>query len=263
MNRNQHIYHFLNNDIYLPMPTPVSPYSVNIARSLTLCPDIIEPYDDVDNLCTINNTLTDLCKLVTTKGYWSPTDHETRLCTWKTGRPKHVADTDTTKGDDQERELFVVAVLPHPSAYLWRLWLSKTSLSTTNASDRMHEFDAWVIRQPHSLMLDAFIPPSIDEINIDLRITRIIDAMRSGKALVMTEKWIAQLFHSAGKDGIEKWISAHVGYFLTVAEPNVSSWFEPVSRMGTGSFPASDRFYSAIERENERWTRAWNSWRNK
>lgn len=67
MNRNQHIYHFLHNDIYLLMSTSVSPYSEDIARSLTLCPDIIEPYDDVDDLCTINNSLTDMCKLLTTK----------------------------------------------------------------------------------------------------------------------------------------------------------------------------------------------------
>lgn len=142
--------------------------------------------------------------------------------------------------------------MPHPSIYLQRLWLSESSLSITNAGGGMHTFDTWVIRQLNSSMLDAFILPSAAEINIDHRITRIIDAMRSGKALLMTEKWIAQLFHSAGKDGIEKWISAHFGYFLAVTVPNVNSCCEPASLMSTGLFSAHDRFYSAIERENER-----------
>ena len=261
MNRNQHIYHFLHNDIYLPMSPSLSPYSKDIVRSLTLCSDIIEPYDEVDTLCAFNNNLTNLCKLVTTKGFWSPTDPATEICTWKIGCPKYFTDNETPKSAIPEREPFLVAVLPHPSTYLWRLWLSDSSSSAINASNRMPEFDSWVGDQPDGSMLDALIPPNIAEINTDNRITHIINTMRSGSALVVTEKFIIQLHNSTGNAEIEKWISAHLGFFLTLPQPKISSWTEPVKHNGPRSCSIDDRFYSAIERENERWTNDWNSWR--
>ena len=119
----------------------------------------------------------------------------------------------------------------------------------------MRDFDSWAIHQGHDTMLDAFIPPNADEINADNRVTRVINAMRSGNALVLTEKFIEHVYTSTGQEGIDEWISAHVGFFLSVPKPNISSSAESVKHMGTRVSSVDDRFYSAIERENERWTR--------
>ncbi len=262
MIRNQHIYHFLHHDIYLPIPESVSPYSIQIVRSLALCPDVITTYDDVDSFCTSKNTFTDICKLITVNGSWSPEDPKAGKCTWKTGRPDHTSQWGILESTAQEKEPFVVAVLPQPETYLWRLWSNENSLSARNASNKAREFALWTLNQSSCPMLDALSPSNTDKLNIDARITRTINAMRSGQALLMTEKFISRLHRTQGKEGIEKWISAHVGFFMTIAEPNNNWELEPVTDLNSKSFSGDDRFYSLVDRENERWTKEWNSWRN-
>jgi hypothetical protein len=262
MNRNQHIYHLLHHDIYVPLSQFVAPYSEQILRSLTLCPDNMTTFDDLDSLCTSRKNVLDICKLMTINGSWSPDDPKTGKCTWKTEPPDSESEWGILESDVRKREPFVIAILPRPEIYRWRLWSSENSLLSKTTSNRTHEFLVWVRQQSTSLMLNTLIPTTTDKMNVDARITRTINAMRSGQALLMTEASFVELYQSKGKEGVEKWISAHLGFFLNIEELRINSKREPVLDIDLKLFSGDKRFYLAVHKENERWTNDWNNWRN-
>jgi hypothetical protein len=257
MSRNQHIYHFLHHDIYLPLPSSVAPYSTQIVRSLTLCPDSVPTFKDLDALCTFNNTFPDICKLITVDGYWSPEDPISGKCTWKNGTPDNTSNWGIPESAVHKKEPFVIAILPHPKTYLWRHWLIENSLR----SNITNEFSLWASQQPSSFMLNALVPISTNQLDVDTRITRVINAMRSGQALLTTEIFTAQLYRTEGKQGLERWISAHLGYFLTIKELKINWQLEPVIDLDPKLFAEDERFYYAVQQENDRWTKDWNNWR--
>ncbi len=262
MNRNQHVYYLLHHDIYVPISTFVAPYSEKIVRSLTLCPGNMPTFDDLDSLCTSRKTVSDICKLITINGSWSPEDPTTGKCTWNTKPPDSESEWGILESAVRQREPFVIAILPRPEIYRWRLWSSEHFLISKTSSNRTHEFLVWTLHQSSSLMLNTLIPTIIDKMNVDARITRTINAMRSGQALLMTEAFFVQLYQSEGKKGVEEWISAHLGFFLNIEQLNINWKREPVIDMNLKLFSEDKRFYFAIHKENERWTEDWNNWRN-
>jgi len=195
-------------------------------------------------------------------GSWSPDDPKTGKCTWKTKPPDNESEWGILESDGRNREPFVIAILPQPEIYRWRLWLSENSLLSKTTSNRTHEFFVWALHQSTSLMLNTLIPITTDKTNVDARITRTINAMRSGQALVITEAFVVQLYQSEGKEGVEKWISAHLGFFLKIEELNINWKREPIIDMDLKLFSEDKRFYFAVQKENERWTEDWNKWRN-
>jgi hypothetical protein len=199
---------------------------------------------------------------MTINGSWSPDDPKTGKCIWSSGPPDSESEWGILESDVRTREPFVIAILPRPEIYRWRLWSSENSLLSKTISNRTQEFLVWTLHQSSSLMLNTLIPTITDKMNVDARITRIMNAMRSGQALLMTEAFLVQLYQSEGKEGLEKWISAHLGFFLNIEQLNINWKREPVIDMDLKLFSGDKRFYVAVHKENERWTEDWNNWRN-
>lgn len=263
MTRSQHIYYFLHHDIYLPISASFSPYSTLIVRPLALCPDAAKPYDDIDNLCASIHKSQSICRLITLNGSWSPNDPKRGKCTWKIGRPDDAMQWGITDRPFQEKEPFILAVLPRPEIYRWRRWLNTSSLLPTNRSLAMIEFKKWASDQSTTLMLDELIPVSHDSNQNDSRITRILNAMRTGQALLMTEEFITNNQVASQKDFLERWISAHLGFFITIPSMKINLRHDRLTALEESLFSGDDLFYREVHQENQRWTKNWNYWRNK
>ena len=238
MTRNQHLFYYSHHEFYLPMKPSISPYSLQIVRSLTLCPDVIQPIDEIDQFCTKTNESFQICELLSLK---------TEKCQWKVGRPEKI------KG---EKESLIVVVLPRPEIYRWRLWLYENSLP----EEKKDDFQSWTQRQSDCSMLNQLIVEPTD--NIDIRINRIIEQIRSGQAIILTEDFVEKLLKSEGIQGIERWLSGHVGFHLKLRVPNLDSNVKLSFRLNSTMFNGDQRFYSAIEKENSRWTNEFHQWLN-
>lgn len=262
MTRNQHIYHFLHHDIYLPVSASISPYSIPIVRSLTLCSDGISAYDDIDLFCNNKKMSADICKLITVNGFWISEDSTYERCQWKNGLPDDKVQWGIDENVVYDREPFIIAIIPQPEIYLYRVWLNENNHPSSNITRKIEEFHSWIRLQSRYTMFDAFISGKTTEMNVNNRIKRIINAMRSGQALLITEKFMTELYQSEERQGIEKWISAHVGFFINITELNIDWEIKQVIDTDFELFKEDYRFYSTIEEENNRWTIDWNNWRN-
>ncbi|CAF4446377.1 unnamed protein product, partial [Rotaria socialis] len=258
--RNQHIYHFLHHNVYLPISASLSPYSTLLVRSLTLCADIITSYNDLDNICTFNHKIHDICRFITINGSWSPNNAKTGKCTWKIGPPDNREQWGIVDAPIREQEPFVVAVLPLPEIYRWRRWLKTASLILRNSTVTALEFRTWASNQSTTLMLDELIPLSVDPRQNDGRIDRAINAIRMGQALLITEEFFIQIYKNGGNEQLKRWISARLGFFLTVSDIDLDSKHEKPIALDTKLFSGDRRFYSLVQKENQEWTKNWNYW---
>ncbi|CAF2177910.1 unnamed protein product [Rotaria magnacalcarata] len=258
--RNQHIYHFLHHNVYLPISASLSPYSTLLVRSLTLCADIITPYNDLDNICTLNHKIHDICRYITINGFWSPNNAKIGKCTWKMGPPDNRDQWGIVDAPVREQEPFVVAVLPLPEIYRWRRWLNTASLILRNSTATALEFRTWASNQSTTLMLDELIPLSVDPLQNDERIDRAINAIRMGQALLITEEFFIQIYKKGGNEQLKRWIGARLGFFLTVSDLDLDSKHEKPIALDTKLFSGDRRFYSLVQNENQEWTKNWNYW---